>query len=319
MSALTRNQILTGDVLLQLRALPAGWVDCVVTSPPYFALRDYGVPGQLGAEATVQEWVSNLRAVLAEVARVLGPHGTMWLNLGDSYSRGVHWGGSAKSLLLGPERLLLALAEDGWLVRNKLVWAKTNPLPSSVRDRLTTTWEPVFLLTRSSRYFFDLDAIRVPHTSPVKQRGTPMTADGRTWPTWAGPLAGDQRGLDGLKALGLQGHLLGKNPGDVWRVATSNFRGAHFATFPEALVRPMIGGGCPVWTCDRCGAAWQREPVARELGRLAVLGELRPRCSCGAERRPGVVLDPFLGSGTVAWSPSSSDGTGWGSNSTRRS
>lgn len=146
-----------------------------------------------------------------------------------------------------------------------------------------------------------------------------MTADGRTWPTWAGPLAGDQRGLDGLKALGLQGHLLGKNPGDVWRVATSNFRGAHFATFPEALVRPMIGGGCPVWTCDRCGAAWQREPVARELGRLAVLGELRPRCSCGAERRPGVVLDPFLGSGTVAWSPSSSDGTGWGSNSTRRS
>ena len=299
MRTLPRNSILSGDALLRLQSLPGGSVDCVVTSPPYFALRDYGVAGQLGAEADVQAWVTNLRAVLREVARVLVPGGTVWLNVGDSFSRGNRWGAAAKSLLLGPERLLVGLADDGWIVRNKIVWAKANPMPSSVRDRLAMSWEPVFLLTRSRQYFFDLDAVRVPHSARAKGRGKPL-APGGGRPVWAGPLAGDQGGLEALKAQGLQGHPLGKNPGDVWRVATSNFRGPHFATFPEALVRPMVTAGCPIWTCSHCQRAWVRQPVQRSLGHLAVLGELRPGCSCRAERRPGVVLDPFLGAGTVA-------------------
>src|SRR5262245_26649938 len=131
MKDLPRNRILQGDAATVLRRLPQASVDCVVTSPPYFALRDYGHDGQLGLEDTVHGWVENLRAVCQEVWRVLKPAGAFWLNLGDSFSRHEQYGAPAKSLLLGPERLLLGLAEDGWLVRNRVVWAKSNALPSS--------------------------------------------------------------------------------------------------------------------------------------------------------------------------------------------
>src|SRR5213082_3523154 len=117
-----RNTILIGDATTKLRELPPSSVDCVVTSPPYFQLRDYGVPGQLGMEADVHDWVANLRAVFREVARVLVPTGSLFLNLGDSFSRHPKYGAPNKSLLLTPERLLVALSEDGWIVRNKLVW-----------------------------------------------------------------------------------------------------------------------------------------------------------------------------------------------------
>jgi site-specific DNA-methyltransferase (adenine-specific) len=295
---LPRKRILLGDALLRLRTLPDAAVDCVVTSPPYFALRNYGMTGQLGAGSSVDSWVAQLRAVLTELARVLTPTGSLWLNLGDSYSRGSDWGAPAKSLLLGPERLLLELLRDGWIVRNKIVWAKANPTPSSATDRLTCTWEPLYLLTRQGRYHFDLDVIRRPHRSRLKNRGQVLRRDARR--AWNGPLAGDQQGLDALKSAGRVGHPLGKNPGDVWRLATSNFRGGHFATFPEALVEPCLKAGCPTWTCAACGLPWARQLVNRQLGRLAVLGELAPSCRCDAARRPGLVLDPFLGSGTVA-------------------
>ena len=133
------GQILLGDALERLRELASGSVDTVVTSPPYFLLRNYGVDGQLGAEQTVAQWVAGLRAVMGEVARVLKRDGSVWLNLGDTYSRHDKHGAPPKSLLLGPERLLVGLIEDGWVVRNKLVWAKPNPMPASVRDRLSCT------------------------------------------------------------------------------------------------------------------------------------------------------------------------------------
>src|SRR5215813_2914243 len=135
MTGLQLNTILTGDACAVLRDLPASSVDCAVTSPPYFQLRDYGMRGQLGLEPTVSGWVADLRQVCREVARVLVPTGSLWLNLGDSFSRHPKYGAANKSLLLCPERLLLALSQDGWIVRNKLIWAKTNPLPSSVSDR----------------------------------------------------------------------------------------------------------------------------------------------------------------------------------------
>src|SRR5450759_3518056 len=148
-AASPRRQLLIGDAAETLRLLPTGSIDCCITSPPYFQLRDYGVTGQLGMEPQIDDWVANLRAVMREVARVFKPTGSLWLNLGDAYSRGSRYGAPTKSLLLGPERLLLGLAADGWLVRNKVVWAKPNPMPHAVRDRLNTTYEVVYFLTRS--------------------------------------------------------------------------------------------------------------------------------------------------------------------------
>jgi DNA modification methylase len=245
------NRVLVGDALKRLGDLPDGSVDTVITSPPYFRLRNEG-------------WVANLRAVFQEVGRVLKPTGSAWLNVGDSFARQSSSGGLPKRLLLGPERLVQALAEDGWIVRNKLAWVKTNPMPSSVRDRLTCVWEPVYLLARSRRYFFDLDAIRVPHRSPAKvSRAAAKRAAGPrpAPPPWAGPLAGSQHGLDRMKAGGRQGHPLGKNPGDVIVTASSNYRGAHFATFPVALVEPLLRATCPERTCLACGRPWERSTL----------------------------------------------------------
>ena len=165
MKRLPLGTVLIGDVRERLTGLPAASVDCVITSPPYFRLRDYGMSGQIGLEETVDGWVDELRLTFRGLARVLKPTGSVWLNLGDSYSRHPRSGAPAKSLLLGPERLALALLADGWTVRNKVVWAKTNTMPTSVRDRLSCQWEVLYLLTRSRHYFFDLDAIRVPHRS----------------------------------------------------------------------------------------------------------------------------------------------------------
>jgi DNA modification methylase len=259
--------------------LPAASVDCVVTSPPYFQLRDYDADGQLGMEPTVAGWVESLRAVMHEVARVLVPSGSLFLNLGDSFSRHPKYGAPAKGLLLAPERLLLALAGDGWIVRNKLVWAKPNALPTSVKDRLALTYEPIYFLVRQPRYFFDLDAIRQPHRSPqVARNRKPSVARSQ----WAGALATTRGGL----RSGVVGHPKGRNPGDVWQIATQGFRGAHFATFPPEIARRPILAACPQVVCTACGAG---QKVSR--GTLP--------CRCGAPARRGLVLDPFFGAGTV--------------------
>lgn len=279
MTELPRNTILHGDVLDRLRELPERSIDCVITSPPYFQLRDYGVTGQLGSEATVHEWVANLRAVMTEVARVLKPAGSVWLNLGDSFSRHLRYGAPPKGLLLAPERLVVALAADGWIVRNKVIWAKTNPLPTSVTDRLALTYEPVYFLVRSRNYVYNLDAIREPHQSAPARR---QARFGEQPASWAGPLSASRGGLAKAKAAGRVGHDLGKNPGDVWQHATSSYRGAHFATFPESLLRRPILATCPARVCSACGVA-----------------QPRPGCDCRAPFVPGIVLDPFLGSGTV--------------------
>lgn len=290
------NRILVGDAAKTLRALPAGTVDCVVTSPPYFQLRNYQHTGQLGLEARVQDWVAELRAVLQETSRVLTPTGTVWLNIGDSYSTGREQGAQAKSLLLGPERLALDLIEDGWIVRNKIIWAKRNPMPSPARDRLAPTWEAVYLLVRQRDYFFDLDAIRVPHSTkakpPTSKRGWSVPPDWRV-------TSSSNSGLDALNAEGRVGHPLGKNPGDVWQLSTASYRGPHHAVFPEALAERPILAGCPERRCRRCRAPWRRETI-RKLGHLAVRGDLQPSCRCQAASEPGLVLDPFIGSGTTA-------------------
>jgi site-specific DNA-methyltransferase (adenine-specific) len=289
------NRILVGDARARLRQLPEAFVDCVVTSPPYFRLRNYQEPGQLGLEEHVQLWVNELRGVLAELARVLVPSGSVWLNLGDTYSTGRE-GAPIKSLLLGPERLALTLQADGWLIRNKIIWAKRNPMPSPVRDRLSSTWEVFYLLVRQRDYFFDLDAIRVPHASSKKparkKRGWSVPPDWRV-------STSSNTGLDALNAEGRVGHPLGKNPGDVWFLSTAAYRGAHHAVFPLALAERPILASCPERRCRRCRLPWKRATI-RKLGHLAVRGELRATCGCGSDWEPGVVLDPFIGSGTTA-------------------
>ncbi len=167
-----RYAILIGDAASQLRRLPAGCVNTCVTSPPYWNARDYGHSDQIGLEPNIEDYVSRLVAVFAEVRRTLTDDGTVWLNVGDTYFAGAGtingkppkkgWRRN-KQLCLVPYRVALALQEDGWWVRNVACWQKPNAMPSSVRDRLTSVWEPIFLLAKSERYYFDLDAIRVPH------------------------------------------------------------------------------------------------------------------------------------------------------------
>jgi len=293
------NRVIVGDVRSALAKLPADSVDCVITSPPYYLLRDYGVTGQIGLEGNVEGWVNELRLVMRGVARVLKNHGSAWLVVADSYSRHARYGAPAKSLLLGPERLALALMEDGWTVRNRIAWGKPNPMPSSVSDRLNTTWEFVYFLSRQPKYYFDLDAIRVPHRSSrrTSAMAKPIALSTlATKPTWAGPLAGSNIGLKRLKAAGLVGHPLGANPGDVWTIATAGYRGQHFATFPPALVSRPLLAACPERVCRACGQPWQRprRVLDRHTERV-----LEPTCPCHAGWQPGLVLDPFFGAGTV--------------------
>lgn len=296
-----RRLVLRGDALERLRQLPDHSIDMVLTSPPYFRLRDYGGADQLGLEEAVDDWVERLLAVTSEIRRVLVPTGSLWLNLGDSYAAHPRQGAARKSLLLGPERLTLAMVAAGWVLRNKIVWAKTNPRPSSVRDRLTCSWEPVYLFTPGTSpggpTFFDLDAVRQPHrTQPPKSRPTVPGSDIRTG-TWLGPNSQKLTGLSALKAAGRVGHPLGKNPGDVWLLPSSSSRGGHHATFPVQLVQRMILAGCPEQRCRACRLPYRR--TVWRLGTTAVRGALAANCSCLGGSEPGLVLDPFIGSGTT--------------------
>jgi site-specific DNA-methyltransferase (adenine-specific) len=316
-----RNRILVGDARERLADLPPESIDCVITSPPYYQLRDYGICGQLGLEPTVKGWVDELRFALNGLTRVLKPSGSLWLNLGDTYCRHAKYGVPPKSLLLAPERLLLALSDDSWIVRNKVVWAKTNPMPHSVSDRLTNSYDVVYFLTRSRSYFFDLDAIRLPHRSRTgSRRGGAYPPERASAPLWR-QRGGGNRGLAAQKARGAVGHSLGKNPADVWPLPSANFHGAHFATFPPGLVERPLLATCPELICASCGKPFQRtsrarreeidrdrrlrrrEPrVLRYSCRYTVIrdrGPLLPGCKCGTPPRPGVVLDPFFGAGTV--------------------
>ncbi len=268
-----RNRLLVGDAATVLANFPDESVDCVVTSPPYYQLRDYQHPDQIGHEPNIRGWVRNLTNVFEEVQRVLKPTGTAWLNLADTYSRHHRQGAWRKSLLFGPERLLLSLAAHGWIIRNKIIWAKTNPMPQSAADRLSPTWEYIYLLTKTETgYWFDLDAIRVPHRTTKARRSL-------TVKDWSGGYGGTNSGITKMKKEGRVGHPMGKNPGDLWQMAKASHRGAHSATFPEQLIETPILAGCPPTVCGKCG---------------------KPTCNCNTDKAPGIVLDPFMGTGTTA-------------------
>jgi site-specific DNA-methyltransferase (adenine-specific) len=290
-----RNTVIEGDAASVLARLAPASVDAVVTSPPYFRARDYDAgAGELGQEDDVEAWVADLRSVSAEIARVLAPTGSYWLNVGDLYSRHLRLGAPPKSLLLGPERLVRGLLADGWLVRNRVAYVKTTPLPSPVADRLTNSWEYIFHLVRQPQYFYDLDAVRRPLRTKPRRPGSSAQATDHL-----GELSGPRAGLARMAAQGRSGHPLGANPGDVWTLPPGRAVGGHRATFPEALVRRPILATAPRHVCMACDRPWRRS--ARRVTFLA--GKPQPRpfvpCACHAPTRPGLVLDPFAGSGTT--------------------
>jgi len=296
---LPRNQIIQGDARAVLSGLSPESVDCCVTSPPYAnGLRQYSnLADELGQEPSVTEYVENLRDALRGVRQVLKDSGCLWVNLGDSFSKSRQQGAPAGSLLLAPQRLALALAADGWCIRNVCIWQKPNPRPESVRDRLSQTYEVVIFATKTRRCYFDLDRVRIPHRSAGRER--PRARErGRLY-------QGGNDGLGKLKAAGRVGHRHGKNPGDIFTIPTATDRRGHQATFPEALIEPLILASCPESICVQCDGAWVRPsrivstPTGEGIRHRQEVGELQ-RCDCFAPARPGVVLDPFMGTGTTA-------------------
>jgi DNA modification methylase len=274
-----------GDARAVLAGMPDGSADCIVTSPPYWGKRDYGVAGQYGHESSPAAYVATMRDVFREARRVLADDGTCWLNLGDSYSAssggatGMHAylgehitthraaGIHAKNLLGLPWRVAFALQDDGWILRNAIIWHKPNAMPESVRDRLSCRHELVFLLVKQSAYWFDLDPIRVPHAAGTRHERRerrirpPGRPGSRTRPPKYGP---GTREVTTARRYGgrrhTRGHPNGRNPGDVWAIPTRPYKGPHFAAYPVNLPLRCIAAGC------------------------------KPN---------GTVLDPFAGSGTT--------------------
>lgn len=266
-----RWEILQGDVRETLRALETGSVQTCVTSPPYFGLRDYGVSGQIGLEPTPAEYVEQMVAVFREVRRVLRDDGTLWLNLGDSYTGSASTGGTGKETdytgkrslpnkraeglkpkdLIGiPWRVAFALQADGWYLRQDIIWHKPNPMPESVRDRCTKAHEYMFLLSKSERYFFNSEAMK--EKAAGVRGGAPKKIHSESAQGRHGATSALNKSWDGAET---------RNRRSVWTVASSRYGGAHFATLPPALIEPCILAGAPF---------------------------------------NGLVLDPFTGSGTTA-------------------
>lgn len=309
-------RILVGDCREQLKTLEPQSVHCVVTSPPYWGLRDYGEDGQLGLEKTPEEHVAVMVDVFREVWRVLRDDATCWLNYGDAFKD--------KQLLGLPWRVAFALQADGWYLRSDIIWHKPNPMPESVTDRPTKAHEYIFLLTKKARYFYDADAVR-------------EAGEGYGRGVWAHQhfKGGDITKGHG-KGVGCNAHSFegGRNLRTVWTIPTHPFPGAHFATFPPKLVEPCIKAGTSEHgVCSVCGAPWVREVERGELVPTSKAADKRPyasphedgadqgvkrsathrskcayenmttgwRSTCKHDDHAGraVVLDPFGGAGTV--------------------
>ena len=275
---LEKNKIYNEPCLDTLRKMPNDFLDCVITSPPYWQLRDYGYDGQWGLEPTFQQYLEHLWEMMDEIHRVLKPTGTCWINLGDTYNnsgwagdrkdkyndqpivatgtkagRGGQKGFPDKCLILIPHRFAIGCIDRGWIVRNDIIWAKRNGMPESVNDRFTKKHEYIFLMTKSRKYYFDLDAIRDKHISIDSRGDKRIKYDGKGNPN---NFSGD---VDWLGQ-----NEKGKNPGtvsDFWDVKTRPSSVKHYASYNAELVNKPILAGCP---------------------------------------EGGLIYDPFMGSGTTA-------------------
>jgi len=300
-------RILVGDCREVMATLPEASVQCVVTSPPYFGIRDYGTAGQIGLEATVEEYVAQMVAVFDGVRRVLRDDGTVWLNMGDCYSSGNSGqrvrdnnggfqpglstrtqdataanpgrkpiaGMKTKDLIGIPWRVAFALQANGWYLRSDIIWHKPNPMPESVTDRPTKAHEYVFLLTKSARYYYDAAAVAEPVTRSSggwqsRQRKVLLSAGSSTLTT--------TNRNDGGVCTGSGVTGVGRNRRSVWTIATRPYAEAHFATFPPALVEPCIKAGSKAGdvVLDPFAGAGTTLLVAERLGRDSIGIELNP-------------------------------------------
>lgn len=304
--------ILIGDALTELRKIDDESVQCCVTSPPYWGLRDYGVSGQIGLELTPDEYVMGLVEVFREVRRVLRRDGTLWLNLGDTYATGGKGGGGSfmkergdaawqsrskvngwkkappglkdKDLVGIPWRVAFALQADGWYLRQDIIWAKPNPMPESVRDRCTKSHEYVFLLSKKNDYFCDMTAIK---------EGA-VRANEAIWDNGLhGHAGGKSHSGQGSSTRKFGSDPTKKNRRSVWTVKTSPFKGAHFATMPPKLVEPCVkAASTPGQTVlDPFFGAGTVGLVAGALGRKFIGIELNPEYAELARRRLGVLAE----------------------------
>ena len=338
-----QHRILIGDCIDSMRMLQDQSVNTCVTSPPYYGLRDYGMAGQIGLEETPAEFVGRLVEVFREVRRVLRNDGTVWLNMGDTYAsiaggyapdgsagkhdmvsqakrgavrRGVRRsppiGLKQKDLMGIPWRLAFALQDDGWYLRQDIIWHKPNPMPESTRDRCTKSHEYLFLLSKSPRYYYDQDAIKEPVAlSSItrmaqdleQQRGSDRVPGKSNGPMKAVRSKRDSfKRDDSKREQPIPGQSLGthrpdreesawpldtRNKRSVWTVPTQGFKGAHFATFPPDLIRPCILAGAPLGgvVLDPFGGAGTTAVVAMQEGRKSILCELNPEYAAMAERR----------------------------------
>jgi DNA modification methylase len=268
------NDVHQDDAVEALGEMPADSVHCVMTSPPYFGLRDYGVDGQIGLEESLDEYIQSIVEVADELQRVLRDDGSWWLNLGDSFagSRRGQWdddGGRPKeayspdsgqlpdrrvslrrkSKMLVPHRVAIALQDVGWIVRSDAVWSKLNPMPDPVQDRLNEQKEFLFHLTPAPNYWFDLDAIREEHAEASLERSGRHDHTQRDYPGAA------PQTLDPDQFV----HPNGKNPGDIFEVTVKPFPEAHFAVYPPELCEKPIKSSCPLKVCADCGAPYERD------------------------------------------------------------
>lgn len=298
------NKILQGDCLMSLKSLPDESINMCVTSPPYYALRDYGVDGQIGLEETPEAYIQRLADVFDEVYRVLKKDGTLWVNIGDSYNgnkvgntndkwtdvntdsfKKEKWSGCKTKDLIGiPWMLAFELRKRGWYLRQDIIWCKKNPLPESVTDRCTKAHEYIFLLSKSPRYYFDYEAIQEEATGYDGRKDTMMKGSQKydnesimpNQPVQTMAARGHERWkFKNLQDKGQTNHTMHerrakgmkdivypvRNKRSVWTVNTKPFKDAHFAVFPEHLIAPCILAG---------------------------------------SKEGGIVLDPFMGSGTTA-------------------
>lgn len=266
------NKILCGDSLSLLLDLPSKSVDCIVTSPPYYGQRDYGVDGQIGMEKTHKEYIKKLADIFDQCHRVLKDTGSLWLNLGDKYMGGNQLG--------MPWRVAIELQDRGWILRNDIIWHKPNAMPNSTKNRLTTDHEYIFFFTKKSGdYFYDQDAIREEHVtfsekSKMKGGKNHFGKNGGT------PENGKNKGNSNLHngRWDQAFHPNGRNKRTVWNVPLSKFRGAHFAVFPEKLIEPCILAGSPVngVVLDPFFGSGTTGVVANRLGRNYLGLELNP-------------------------------------------
>lgn len=316
------EKVICGDALETLRGMEPESVNTCITSPPYYNLRDYGTPGQIGMEETPEKYIESLVLVFREVRRVLREDGTLWINIGDSYAtrsgpqpprntrnqcghttKRLPEGYKKKDLIGIPWLLAFALRADGWYLRQDIIWQKTNCMPESVRDRCTKSHEYIFLLSKSDHYFFDAAAISEPiagsstkrYLQNIEAQKGSERQPGKTNGAMKAVLprfGGMKYGLDGSEESRTKSGkefvpTLRRNKRSVWSVSTAGFKGAHFATFPEKLVEPCVLAGSPEGgtVLDPFTGSGTTGAVAKRLRRGFVGIEINPEYAKMAEGR----------------------------------